>query len=154
MRKHVLFICTGNLCRSPLGEGILKQKLQKAKIKFITVSSAGTFAVSGRPPPESVTEAAAEHGVDISRHRTAHITREMLADADIVLCMEKDHLVEASVVLPDKSGKYRLLSDFGPPGIRGEEIEDPYGAPKDFLLMIYDQIEECVEGLLDELLRE
>jgi len=153
MKKHVLFICTGNLCRSPLAEGILKHKLTNKKADGIAVSSAGTFAVGGRPAPPDVVEVAARHGVDISRHRTRHITREMLAGAHIVLCMERDHLVEAGVVRADTTGKYRLLSEFGPPVTRGEEIEDPYGAPWDFLLSIYEQIDECVEGLLDELLR-
>jgi protein-tyrosine-phosphatase len=136
-----------------LAEGILRQRLNGNNVKHIIVSSAGTFAVNGQSASAPIVEVAAEHGADISGHRARHITRQILADADIVLGMERDHLIEANVVLRDEAGKYRLLSEFGPPEMRGEEIEDPYGAPRDFILAVYEQIEECVQGLLDDLLR-
>ncbi len=153
MKKHVLFLCTGNLCRSPLAEGILKHKLAERKIDSVTVSSAGTFALNGRPAAELAERVAAERGVDISGHRVSHVTREMLERADLVIGMETDHLAEADVILKDTEGKYRLLSDFGPPHLRGRDIADPYGAPIDYFVAAFDSIEECVEGLLDTLLQ-
>lgn len=154
MNKHVLFICTGNLCRSPLGEGILQHKLAENNIGSVTVSSAGTFGLNGYPAAELAVEVAARHGVDISEHRARHVTREMLEGADFVVGMERDHIVEAEVVLKDTGGKYRLLTDYGPPQMRGSEIDDPYGGPIDRFIDAYDRIEECVDGLLREVVRQ
>lgn len=153
MKKNILFVCTGNLCRSVIGEGILKKKLADRKIDSVTVSSAGTFALNARPAADLAVRVASERGVDLSGHRTRHVTRELLESADMVICAETDHVVESGVVLADKSGKYRLLSDFGPPHLRGHDIEDPYGAPIDYFVSAYDRIEECVDGLLLDLLR-
>jgi protein-tyrosine-phosphatase len=152
MKKHILFLCTGNLCRSPLAEGILKHKLEERGIGSITVSSAGTFGLDGRPAAELAVEVAAERGIDISAHRARQITREMLAGADIVLCAETDHIMEAETILRDTEDKYRLLSDFGRPEKRGQDIEDPYGGPKELYMTAYERIEQCVEGLLTSLL--
>ena len=153
MRKNILFVCTGNLCRSVIGEGILKKKLAEKKIDSVTVSSAGTFALNARPAADLAVMVAGERGVDLSAHSTRHITREMLESADMVICAETDHVVEAGVVFADSGGKYRLLSDFGPPHLRGHDIDDPYGAPIDYFVSAYDRIEECVDGLVLDLLR-
>ena len=146
-----MFLCTGNLCRSPIAEGILRQRLAERGMDSIDVSSAGTFALTGRPAADLALKIAAERGVDISRHRSRHLTSQMLATVDIVIGMERDHIVEANVVVRDTSNKYRLLSDFGPPHLRGKDIEDPYGAPIDYFASIYDEIEMHVNAFLDEL---
>jgi len=154
MSKHVLFLCTGNLCRSPLAEGILRHKLEDKGIVSAAVSSAGTFALDGHPAATLTIEVAGDHGVDISSHRARHVTREMLEGASLVVGMETDHLVEAGVILGDNEGKYRLMTDFGPPEMRGSDVDDPYGGPKSLYEAAYDRIETCVDGLLRELIRQ
>lgn len=154
MKKHILVICTGNLCRSPIAEGILKKKLVERGMTSVNVSSAGTFALTGRPAADLAVEVAMEQGVDLSDHGSRHLTRQMLAGADLVLGMEVDHIVEARAVLGDTGRKYRLLSDFGPPQMHGQDIQDPYGGPMDQFAFAYEEIEKCVDGLLDNLVRE
>lgn len=154
MSRHVLFLCTGNLCRSPIAEGILKQELAKRKINSITVSSAGTFALTGEPAAELAVKVAIERGVDLSRHRSRHVTRQMLKSADLVIGMERDHLIEAGAIWKDSGGKYLLLSDFGPSHVRGSDIEDPYGAPREYFISTYEEIERYVKALLDDLVRK
>ncbi|RJP64053.1 MAG: low molecular weight phosphotyrosine protein phosphatase [Candidatus Abyssobacteria bacterium SURF_17] len=151
MGRHVLFVCTGNLCRSPLAEGILRKLLADRGINSIKVSSAGTFALTGWPAAELALEVAFHHKVDISSHRSRPISRELLDAADLVIGMERDHIIESNVVVKDGCGKYCLLSDFGPAHSRGREIEDPYGAPFDYFVSAYREIERHVEALLDHL---
>jgi protein-tyrosine-phosphatase len=154
MSRHVLFLCTGNLCRSPIAEGILKQELAKRRINSVTVSSAGTFALTGQPAAELAVEVAAERAVDLSSHRSRHVTRQMLKSADLVIGMERDHLMEAGVICRDSGGKYYLLTDFGPPHVRGSDIEDPYGAPIEYFISTYEEIERYVKALLDDFVQK
>ncbi len=151
MSRHVLFLCTGNLCRSPIAEGILKQELAKRGINSVTVSSAGTLALIGQTAAELAVEVAAERGVDLSRHRARQVTRQMLKRADLVIGLERNHLREAGVICGDSGGKYRLLTDFGPPHVRGRDVEDPYGAPIEYFISTYEEIEKYVKALLDDL---
>ena len=152
-KKHVLFVCTGNLCRSPLAEGILKKKLAERRINSVEVSSAGTHALVGEPAAALAVKVAEDRGVDLSRHVSRQLTKEMLKKADIVLAMERRHLDEANAIFNNEGrAKYHLLSDFGLPHLRGHDINDPYGAPREYFMRTYESIEKCVEGLLDELI--
>lgn len=152
-KKNVLFLCTANLCRSALAEGILKEKLAERRINFIEVTSAGSHALVREPAAALAVKVAEERGVDLSRHISHQLTKEMLKKADIVLAMERRHLDEANAIFNEGSGKYHLLSEFGLPHLRGQDIHDPYGAPREYFTRTYEIIEKCVEGLLDGLIR-
>jgi len=136
-----------------MAEGILEYKLAEKNMGSVTVSSAGTFGLDGRPAADLAVEVMAKQGIDISDHRARHVTREMLEGADIIVGMEREHLVEANVVFEDPGGKYHLLTDYGPPELQGAEIEDPYGRSIDAFRNAYARIERCVEGLLREIIR-
>ncbi|MDO9405012.1 MAG: low molecular weight protein-tyrosine-phosphatase [Polaromonas sp.] len=115
----ILVVCVGNICRSPVAEGLLKAALPDCE-----VWSAGLGALIGNPADPTAAAIALEHGIDISQHRAQQVAGWMLTKADLVLCMEASHQRDLQKQYPLARGKIRRLGDFGAGG--AFDIADPY----------------------------
>lgn len=148
--KSVLIVCTGNICRSPMGEGVLQQRLAQVKLSHIRINSAGTSGWDNREPTSEAIRACSEIGIDISSLRSAPISEQMIRAADLILAMERHHANEMVKFYHAPAEKLFLLGDFhtGRPGM---EIEDPYGMPISCYRKILKHICQCSDGLTDQL---
>ncbi|MEW5985850.1 MAG: low molecular weight protein arginine phosphatase [Chloroflexota bacterium] len=140
---HVIFVCTANICRSPVAEAVLRQRFQERGLESWTVGSAGTWAEEGRPASTYSVQVAAARGLDISDHRARLVTREMLAQADLVLCMTEGHAEALRAEFPTQAAKIYLLTEMAG---KHYNISDPYGRS----LRDYEQMAAEVMALIDE----
>jgi len=146
--ERLLFVCTGNICRSPMAEGLMIERLSQEGRQYLSVSSAGIFANTGNPPEPFAVQVAREAGVDISGHRARVVNNESLSWADIVLVMESAQREFVSMVFPTQSAKVTLLGDFNRSRGGGGEIEDPYGSSIEVYRTCFGEIEEVIDGLI------
>ncbi|MBP0630558.1 low molecular weight protein-tyrosine-phosphatase [Cupriavidus sp. AcVe19-1a] len=120
MIKTVLVVCIGNICRSPMAEGLLKHALPK-----LTVSSAGIAALVGRSADPISVDLLAKGGLDISSHRARQLTGIEAAMADLILVMDQKQKHDIASKYPHVSGKIFRLGEFGK-----FDIPDPYRKPR------------------------
>jgi protein-tyrosine-phosphatase len=121
----VLFVCTGNLCRSPMAEGLLQHKLaQKDLAGRHEVHSVGVWAIDGRPASPNAVAIMAERGIDIKDHTARTITSSDVAEADLILVMSREHAELIRNTWPQYGWQVYLLSEMT--GKR-KDVEDPYG---------------------------
>src|SRR5436189_6115623 len=108
--KTILFICTGNVCRSPMAEGILRQALEGRGDYHVI--SAGLGAMEGQPPSPYAIQAVRELGIDISGQRSRMLTAELVQEADYIFGMTHSHIDTVMLLYPQAAEKTFLLRDF------------------------------------------
>jgi protein-tyrosine phosphatase len=149
-RVSILFICMGNICRSPLAEGIFAHLVDEAGVADrYTVDSAGTggWHQGDRPDRRSIATAQ-NHGVDISRQRARQIKTEDFNDFDLILAMDRANMAELRRMAP-QAENIRLFGDLALE--TGEEIPDPYYGGSNGFALVYARLFAGCRKLLDAL---
>ena len=140
---NILFVCTGNTCRSPMAEGLFKKLLTEKNITDVNCSSAGLFAMTGDEVTPYSVKACERFGVDISSHRARRITSYVLDETDKFVCMTFDHA--ASLSLYVDSDKVLVL---------GEGIPDPFGGDIETYMMCANSIRIALNAQFDQITAE
>jgi len=148
----VLFVCTGNTCRSPMAEGGLRVLLQGRGIDNIEVISAGTAAPSGCPATHYAVEAAKTWKADLSTHRSRAVSSWLVDEVDLILVMTPSHYREVLSVNPEAKDKMYLLKRFPESGDDGEGVADPIGGSLDTYNQTFLEIGEELGRMLPEII--
>jgi len=150
---RILFVCMGNICRSPTAEGVFRRVLrERAPDLAIEIDSAGTHDWHiGKPPDERALQAARRRGIDLSQLRARQVSVEDFERFDLVLAMDEENLSELRRIAPrHHHERIRLIMDYAPGALR-RTVPDPYyGGPQGFEEVL-DLLEEAAEGLLREI---
>ncbi len=145
--KTVLFVCTGNICRSPMAEGIFR-KVVENRGNF-RVLSAGLGAAEGQPPSAYSVQAVKELGIDISMVRSRMLTSALVEEADYIFGMTHNHVDTVMVLHPSAAEKTFLLREFDETlDLFEKDISDPIGGSYDVYVDCRDQIEQGIVSLL------
>lgn len=140
MFNSILVVCAGNICRSPTGEYLLKDKLcANPKNKQVKVSSAGLTALVGKGAESTATSIALSNNIDMSAHKGRQLSSALIAENDLILVMEERHLSDLLGQYPQARGKTFLLGKW----IDGTEIPDPYRQSHEAFEHVYNLIDKA-----------
>ncbi|ASG35516.1 protein tyrosine phosphatase [Klebsiella pneumoniae subsp. pneumoniae] len=137
MFDSILVVCTGNICRSPIGERFLRRALPNKRI-----DSAGTGALVGHDADSSATKIAAQNGLSLEGHKGQQFTSSLAREYDLILVMEKSHIEQICRIAPEARGKTMLFGQW----LGHREIPDPYRKSEEAFASVYQLIEQA--GLL------
>lgn len=142
--RSVLFVCKGNICRSPLGEACFRALAMQAG-RQLKVSSAGLETTPGKPAHFKAKATAVEYGLSLEEHKTTQVHAELLDKSDLIIVMEVAQKDRIHRLYPRTMGKVVLLGRFDTAGPL--EIADPYSGTSDDFRSCYQQVSRCCENL-------
>jgi protein-tyrosine phosphatase len=149
--RSFLFVCFGNIMRSPMCEALAKRALAELPSTGISIASAGLHAKSGREAHPLAISAASEIGIDLSHHRARLMSAEMVAQADAILAMDCRNVVELLTRFPAAKNKIYMLGAYAGNSRKSVEIEDPYYGDEQATRHCYQTLQTCIDSLISSL---
>ncbi|MBR3163135.1 MAG: low molecular weight protein arginine phosphatase [Clostridia bacterium] len=148
---NIMFVCTGNICRSAMAQWLLVKKLEEQNRTDIKVHSCGIYAQPGDGPTTEAIDTMKKYGVDLKLHRATNINSVNMRKMDLVLCATNSHKIAVLSAYPDLEGKVFTLKEYV--GYNKEfhkkiDLEDPWGYGEDVYKFCASEINECLDLLL------
>lgn len=148
----IMFICTGNICRSAMAEAMLK-KMAKENQKNMEIYSCGIFADDGDIPTENAIETMKQYGIDLKGHRATNIRHSHIEEMDLILCATISHKISVLQLYPQLENKVFTLKEYV--GMKDEvneiDIKDPWGYDLKTYQECAKEIKECLEKLIEKI---
>ena len=148
---RIIFVCTGNICRSPMAEGLMRHQLEAAGLPGWIVSSMGTHGLDGEPAQPFARQVCRDHGIDIEAHTGRSLIGEEIREADLILCMEPVHCRILRTFFPWQKAVVHLLGAWPGGQSRHSAVPDPMGAPLTVYRRVFEQIDAHVRRILPNL---
>lgn len=155
LKRSVLFVCTGNICRSPSADGIFRVLVGRAGLaEQFTIDSAGLYAHVDEAPDRRSSLTAVAHGVDISMLRGRQFSRQDFQDFNYIFAMDTGHYKKMETMMPSvSSAELHLFLDFGNDNALPRDVPDPYYGGDSGFKDVYDLIYEGCENILESLVK-
>ena len=150
--KRILFVCTGNICRSPLAAALLQRALTERGVTEIEVSSAGTGAWDGAPVSEGAYLVGLEQELDLSAHRARLLTRDLVERSDVILTMARHH--RARVDELGGGGRVFVFGEYAGRSGESAEVSDPFGGDLDIYRETCVELAELVTAAVERIVSE
>jgi tRNA threonylcarbamoyl adenosine modification protein (Sua5/YciO/YrdC/YwlC family) len=142
--KIILFVCTGNSCRSVMAKALLEKKLKEKGRQDIEVLSAGMMMLGGLGPTNETKELLNKEGIDVSNHHSQMVNKDMIKKSDIILIMEKLHEERILKLVPEAKFRLFLLKEFAKIKDNNLDIADPIGKSMEFYTQTFATIKEAI----------
>ncbi len=143
--KKILFVCTGNTCRSPMAEALFRKRIGEGT--EWEADSAGLYAANGSPASTHAIQALEELGIDLSGHRSKFLDPELAHQADLIVSMTEGHRFDILQNFPEVGNRVCLIKSFGT-GKVPADISDPFGGSLDIYRQTRDEIDRAISDLV------